>query len=131
MTEQNDSTPVIARIRFAACVTLAIGALTVTSVSYLFGDQTLRSLFLGVLMCLFLVGGGLLGLLTTHHVTQTHLPEGSLDEQTVPHMTAAERRAEQELRRSKGFLGLFTLSSETITINGVRSNKPSRLKRSA
>ncbi|WP_437192089.1 hypothetical protein [Planctomicrobium sp. SH527] len=131
MTEQNSSTEVIARIRFAACVTLAIGALTVTSVSYLFGDQTLRNLFLGVLMCMFLVGGGLIGLLMTHHVTQTHLPEGSLDEQSVRQMTAEERRAELELRRSKGFLGLFTLSSETITINGVRSNKPSKLKRSA
>ncbi|HWL06830.1 MAG TPA: hypothetical protein VNQ76_00290 [Planctomicrobium sp.] len=111
----NDSTLIVSRIRFIGCVFLATGALALT-VANAIGESALRSLLLGMLAVMFLLGGGLMGLLATQHFTQTHLPEESLNETARKRELLEELRVEQELRKSKGFLGLFTISSDSRSI---------------
>ena len=129
MTTQNDSTPIVARIRFAFIVFLAMGALVVTLTS-LFGETAVRNLILGSLICVFLTGGGLLGLLMTQHFSSTHLPNETTAESEEYLRLMEERRAEQELRRSKGFLGLFDLPDQDRKDGFPRSPRSS-FRRSA
>lgn len=111
----NDSTRIVSRIRFIACVFLATGALAI-AVSNAIGETALRGLLLGMLAVMFLLGGGLMGLLATQHFTQTHLPEESASENERKRELLEELRVEQELRRSKGFLGLFAVSSDSRSV---------------
>ncbi|SFJ54717.1 hypothetical protein [Planctomicrobium piriforme] len=130
MSQHNDSTQVVSRIRFAAFVTAAVGLLSLTLASA-FGEVAIRTLLLATLAGTFVLGGGLLGLLAMHHVTQTHLPDAGPSEQELLSMSAEERRAELELRKAKGFLALFALSKDASGSEFNEKSSASSFRRTA
>jgi hypothetical protein len=125
MSQQNDATPVVSRIRFAACVLLAVGGLSLT-IANAFGDVSLRLTMKSILAATFILGGGLLGLLVACHVAQTHLPDSADDDFDNAPESADEQQAMRELRRSRGFLALFTLSRESESNKAGRTDNPLR-----
>lgn len=113
MSDHNDSTPIVNRLTFWFFMSLLIGTFSAI-VAYWFGELTLRNLLLSTLMIVFVVSGGVFTLLLAQHFTDIHLAEGSLEFKGPATLSEEELRAEQELRRSKGFMGLFTVSRETV-----------------
>lgn len=126
----NDSTIIVSRIRFIGIVFLAVGALAVT-IANAMGGNALHSLLLGALTVAFLLGGALIGLLATQHLTQTHLPDASPGEIERTRQEMEQLRAEQELRRSKGFLGLFATSADYRTISEDQQTSRKQFRRTA
>jgi len=97
---------VFARIQTGVFMTIVIGLLILTLASTL-GHEAIRTILLGTLTIVFVLGGGLLGLVSMHHLSQTHLPE------TQDELEAAESVEQKPVlpqsRRARGFLGLFAL----------------------
>jgi|GEM_PF-2702741 len=126
-TSFNDSTLIVSRIRFIGIVFAATGALAITIASNL-GENSLRTLLLGTLAVSFLLGGALMGLLITAHVAQTHLPDQASSETQLSPQALEELRIEQELRKSKGFLGLFAVSQDPDREGKSTSSHPPERK---
>jgi hypothetical protein len=130
MSEVNNSTPIIARVWFGCVVTLVFGVLAI-SVANAMGENVLRNFMLTSLAICFLIGGAVMGLLVTQHVTNIHLPDGMREEDDRSQLSLEERRAEQELRRANGFLGLFTISRENSSENAAHQGPRPRYRNSA
>jgi len=84
--------------------TAALGFLAVTLATAL-GPDAVVLLLKGSLLTLFVLGGGLMGLIIANHIGQTHIPvtqEDHLDMQRRP-----EQPATQTESAERGFLALF------------------------
>ena len=92
---------------------LVCGFIAITVASSI-GPHAVQLLILSTLIVLFVAGGGLLGLLITHHVAETHLPDEAPQQARSKQQAPETEFSEEETR---GVLALFkqTGSPETPT----------------
>jgi len=105
---QNNLNEVFSRIQTLAFIVVVGGLLLLTLTSTL-GEELTRTFVMSTLAILFILAGGLFGLVAMHHVSHTHLPEEA-DDVEAP----SEQQPAPPLRRSRqplGFLGMFTLGA--------------------
>jgi len=101
---------IFARIQTGVFMTIVVGLLVLTLASTL-GHEAIRTILLGTLTIVFVLGGGLLGMVSMHHLGQTHLPETQDDQESLE--SSEQEPVLPRSRRARGFLGLFAL--EPIT----------------
>lgn len=102
---QDELQLVISRIKAGLFMTVVGGLVFLTLASTL-GEDAMRTITLSVLTIVFVIGGGLLGLVMLHHVGQTHLPEDA-EEGGIDNPYAVTEGDAAQNRRPRGFLGLF------------------------
>ncbi|WP_437188346.1 hypothetical protein SH668x_001790 [Planctomicrobium sp. SH668] len=101
---------ILSRIKAGAFMTVVCGLLFLTVSSTLENDAT-RTILLSTLTALFVCSGGLLGLVSMHHVCHTHLPDLPEDvdansELNNPDLIVRTRQ------RGVGLMGLLAFGSD-------------------
>ncbi|WP_437229324.1 hypothetical protein SH661x_001381 [Planctomicrobium sp. SH661] len=88
-----------------------VGGLLLLTLASTLGDEAVRTVILGGLTIVFVLSGGMLGLVTMHHVSHTHLPESADEELTTRSLGSAGTPIPPR-QRARGFLGMFALSQD-------------------
>ncbi|WP_437202395.1 hypothetical protein [Planctomicrobium sp. SH664] len=92
------------------------GALTILAVTLAaaLGPEAATLLIKSALMLVFLAGGGVIGLIVTHHICETHLPvtseQAESPETPIRALTAS---SQSDPTPQRGFLALFGTSPQT------------------
>lgn len=121
---------VISRIKAGLFMTTVGGLLVLTLASTL-GEDAMRTIVLSILTIVFVIGGGLMGLVMMHHVGQTHLPEDAEEGETATPYAGSEVEALKS-RRARGFLGLFSQQyREDLAGISTQPNTSDDLRRTA
>jgi len=102
---------VLSRIKVGMFLTIVAGLL-VLSISGSVDQIAFRSLMLTTLAVVFIIGGGLFGLVSMHHISHTHLPEEVVDDDVSDTPPAHTDPVAALPRKSGGFLGMFASSLE-------------------
>lgn len=101
---QDDLNEIISRIQTSAFI-VVVGGLLLLSLASTFGDEISRTFVLGTLAIVFILAGGLFGLMSMYHISHTHLPEEPDEEEIAEAVQPAVPL--RRMRQSRGFLGLF------------------------
>lgn len=109
VTQPDNLTIIFARIKAGAFMTTVGGMLMLTLAST-FGHEATRTILLSLLTIVFVIGGGLLGLVSMHHISHTHLPE--IEEVQADQQSLEPHPVLPPNKRARGFLGLFQSSAE-------------------
>jgi hypothetical protein len=96
---------------FGFFVAGALSLLAITSASAA-GEEAVRILMISALISVFVIGGGLLGLLVSYHAAQTHLPDEARSDLSKHGLQSEEEEAPLTQERARGFLGMFSLSQD-------------------
>lgn len=119
------------RMWFGVFVVAAIGCIAVT-VAAAIGEQAVRGLVLSTLIGIFIVAGGMFGLLMTFHIARTHLPDADgkdhlLERSLQPDNHSAEKPSD----RDRGFLGMFSLTQDASSGSQDQKAPASKFRRTA
>lgn len=118
------------RMWFGVFVVAAIGCIAVTAAAAI-GEQAVRGLVLSTLTGIFIVAGGMFGLLMTFHIARTHLPDADAKNLLERSLQPDEGNAEKQNDRERGFLGMFSLTQDASGESPEEKASKSKFRRTA